>query len=162
MRRDLDQLAFSFFRLFAQYEYALKAMGYGKAGRSGQAAPAWDRFVNEIGCQIMSVDEESVVSARQYILEQPPKRQVWVDDAVHWEEVPNDCRSAQVLFGHIRRVRNNLYHGGKFNGRWIDPDRSHELIGKSLQILEALVERDARLREAIQGNTLGHEPANGR
>ena len=38
------------------------------------------------------------------------------------------------------------------NGRWIDPDRSRELIGKSLLILEALLERDARLREAIHGN----------
>lgn len=149
---DLDQIAFRFFKLFAQFEYALKAMGYGAAGKSGQAEPAWDRFANEIGAQIMTVGDGPVVAARRYILEQPPKRQIWTDGAVQWEGVPNDDRSVQALFGHLRRVRNNLYHGGKFNGRWIDPDRSRELIASSLVILDALVEREGRLREAIHGN----------
>jgi hypothetical protein len=152
MNSDLDRLAFRFFKLFAQYEYALKAMGYGSAGKKGQAEPTWDRFANEIGIRIMAVNEEPVATARQYILEQPPKRQIWVGGAVEWEVVGNSDKSVQALFGHLRRVRNNLYHGGKFNGRWIDPDRSRELIGNSLLILEALLERDDRLQEAIHGN----------
>jgi hypothetical protein len=152
MDRDLDQLAFRFFKLFAQYEYALKAIGYGTAGWNRQAEPSWDRFANEIGRQIMEVNEELIASAIRYILERPPKRQIWINGEVQWENVSIDDRSPQALFGHLRRVRNNLYHGGKFNGRWIDPDRSRELIGKSLLILEALVDLDARLHEAINGN----------
>jgi hypothetical protein len=152
MSAELDQTAFRFFKLFAQYEYALKAMGFGSAGKNGQAEPDWDRFANEVGVQVMTVTDEPVAAARRYIVEQPPKRQVWVGGTVAWEPVANDDKSVQALFGHIRRVRNNLYHGGKFNGRWIDPDRSRELIGKSLLILEALLERDDRLREAIHGN----------
>ena len=61
-------------------------------------------------------------------------------------------RTAQGLFGHLRRVRNNLYHGGKFNGRWIAPDRSRDLIAHSLTLLEALVKHDTNLKNAIYGN----------
>jgi hypothetical protein len=152
MSKQLDDLAFQFFKLFAQYEYALKAMGYATAGRNGQAEPDWDRFANQVGAPIMDVLDQDLAVARQYILEFPPKRQIWVNNEVQWEEVPNLERSPQILFSHIRRVRNNLYHGGKFNGSWINPDRSRELIGKSLHILKALVPLDTRLSEAIHGN----------
>ncbi len=149
---NLDQLAFRFFKLFAQYEYALKVLGYAKAGKQEQAEVDWDKFSQEIGGALLKDDDPKVVLARQYIFEKPPKRQIWVNGAVDWAEVPNNERSAQILYSHIRRARNNLYHGGKFNGRWIDPDRSQELISKSLLLLEKLVTSDARLSEAIHGN----------
>lgn len=152
MSAELDQIAFRFFKLFAQCEYALKAMGYGRAGKADAAEAEWDRFANEVGVLLLREQSADVVAARTYLFENPPKRQVWVDGSVAWADVQNNERSAQILFAHIRRVRNNLYHGGKFNGRWIDPDRSAELISKSLLLLEHLVQADAKLVEAIQGN----------
>lgn len=152
MSVDLDQLAFRFFKLFAQCEYALKAMGYGRAVNAGLAEADWDRFANEIGVALLQDPGQDIASARTYLLEHPPKRQVWVNGSVEWAAVPNTERSAQILFAHIRRVRNNLYHGGKFNGRWIDPDRSEELISKSLLLLQRLVNTNAPFREAIHGN----------
>jgi hypothetical protein len=53
---------------------------------------------------------------------------------------------------HGEAFRRDLYHGGKFNARWIDPDRSRELISKALLILETLVPLHKQLSEAIQGN----------
>ena len=153
MSAELDHLAFRFFKLFAQCEYALKAMGFGRAAKANAAEADWDRFANEVGTLLIHEQDPQVVAARMYLFESPPKRQVWIDGDVGWSVVPNNERSAQILFAHIRRVRNNLYHGGKFNGRWIDPDRSAELIAKSLLLLEHLVKTDARLLEAIQGNS---------
>ena len=152
MSAELDQLAFRFFKLFAQCEYALKAMGFGRAAKAYAAEADWDRFASEVGALLLREQDPEVVAARTYLFENPPRRQVWVNGGVAWVAVPNNERSAQILFAHIRRVRNNLYHGGKFNGRWIDPDRSAELISKSLLLLEHLVNADARLLEAIQGN----------
>ncbi|QBK04500.1 hypothetical protein DW355_06605 [Hylemonella gracilis] len=154
MSAKLDQLAFRFFKLFAQYEYALKAMGYGRAGNADAAEPEWDRFANEVGTLLLQAENPDVVAARTYLFENPPKRQVWVNGNAAWAEVPNVERSAQMLVAHIRRVRNNLYHGGKFHGQWIDPDRSLELLSKSLLLLEHLVSADAGLHEAIQGNAV--------
>lgn len=149
---QLDQLSYQFFKLFAQYEYALKAMGYGRAGRLEAAEADWDRFANEIGIELIQSQDHAVIEARTYLLEHPPKRQVWINNSVDWAPVPNTERSAQSLFGHLRRVRNNLYHGGKFNGRWIDPDRSEKLITTSLALLQHLVRNNQELREAINGN----------
>lgn len=151
MSDDLDKLAFAFFKLFAKYEYALKAIGYGLAGRKQAAEADWDRFSTEVGIRLLSVIDEDVKAAVQYIFEKPPKRQVWINNAVNWEVVPNDERSAQILFSHIRRARNNLYHGGKFGSTWIDPDRSQELLKSGIVVLNALVLLDASLSEAIHG-----------
>jgi hypothetical protein len=148
---ELDELAFSFFKLFAQYEYALKAMGYGSAGPRGQAEPDWDRFANEVGALVMEGEAQGLAAAREYILQHPPKRQVWKAGIVEWEPVPNNERSPQILFAHIRRVRNNLYHGGKFNGRWIDPDRSAALLTNALVVLGALTKLSQPLGEAVKG-----------
>ncbi len=154
MSAELDQLAFRFFKLFAQCEYALKTMGYGRAGNADAAEPEWDRFANEVGTLLLQAENPDIVAARTYLFDNPPKRQVWVNGNVAWAVVPNVERSAQILVAHIRRVRNNLYHGGKFHGQWIDPDRSSELISKSLLLLEHLVNADAGLNEAIQGNAV--------
>lgn len=152
MQTELDQLAFRFFKIFAQFEYALKAMGYGRATKSNAAEVDWDRFSNEIGAAVMDEQSEPIIMACKYLLGNPPKHQVWVDGAVLWRTASTDERTPQVLFAHIRRVRNNLYHGGKFNSKWLAPDRSTALISHSLIILEHLVASNQMLKEAIQGN----------
>lgn len=152
MTEDLDNLAFSFFKLFAQYEYALKAMQYARTGTGGQAEPEWDRFSNEIGRLVLGEADGDLLDAINYLFDNPPKKQILQDGVLSWQNVNTTERSPQILFAHIRRVRNNLYHGGKFNGRWFDPDRSEELISKSLLVLQALQEQHGDLAEAIHGN----------
>lgn len=154
MNSELDKLAFNFFKIIAQYEYALKVMKFVQTGRGGQVEPDWDRFANEIGVSLLHEPNGELSKALEYIFTQPPKRQILNKEVIDWETVPNDERSAQMLFSHIRRVRNNLYHGGKFNGRWFDPDRSQELLGNSLIILEELKNTNEDLNAAISGNTL--------
>lgn len=136
MNNNLDRLAFSFFKLFARYESSLKEQGYFQP-RNGKILVDWDRFANEvIGTNFIEELGDNAAHAH-FILEQPPKRQV-VDDAgqIIWQDVPNQDKSVQALFGHISRVRNNLYHGAKFNGTWFDPQRSKALLSASLEILE--------------------------
>jgi len=151
MSNHLDKIAFDFFKLFAQYEFALKAMNYFRPARE-LAEPDWDRFSNEIGVLIMTDNDPEVSEARNYLLVNPPKKQIIKDGAVAWGEVPNQDKSPQALYSHIRRVRNNLYHGGKFNGVWFDPDRSEALINHSLVILRALKSKRQDLANAIEGN----------
>ena len=152
MTQHLDQLACKFFKLFAQYEYALKAMQYARPGSGGQAEPDWDRFANEVGILVLNSKDSELVEALGYLFESPPKRQILHHGLLEWQEVPNTERSAQILFSHIRRVRNNLYHGGKFNGRWFQPERSEELINRSMFVLSTLMNRHKKLAEAINGN----------
>lgn len=133
MQRNLDDLAFRFFKLFAQYESTMKERGLFLKGGHGQVLADWDRFVKEaVGPNF----RDELGAAADYILQNPPMKQTVNEDGeVIWENVPSDDKSAQALFGHVRRMRNNLFHGAKFNGTWFDPDRSMSLLENGLVIL---------------------------
>lgn len=137
MEEELDQLAFKFFKLFAQYESTLKSENYFQTNGSGRILVDWDKFANEkVGSDFL-VNLGDKAEAANYILEHPPKKQiVGAEGRIEWQEVPSTERSVQILFGHISRIRNNLYHGAKFNGTWFDPDRSSRLLENSLVVLE--------------------------
>lgn len=145
----LDKLAFDFFKLFARYEFALKDIGYITPGRNNEPNPAWDYFANEIGKALFATDQESVLDSIEYILTSPPKRQVVIEGIAQWQVVSNDDRSPQALFAHIRRIRNNLFHGAKFNGTWFDPQRSEKLIAYAHTILMHCVELNEEIRIRI-------------
>ena len=136
MENKLDQLALKFFKLYAQYEFFLKENKYFEE-RRGTIIVDWDRFVNQqIGPDFLDKMGDLRPSA-EYILENPPKKQVVNENGVIiWSDVPNNERSVQVLFGHISRIRNNLFHGAKFNGTWFSPERNLKLISDGVIVLE--------------------------
>lgn len=152
MTDALDNLAFRFFKLFAQYEFALKALGFHKVRGKNEVNPHWDAFANKIGMLVFENQDDQTQLAIEYLLENPPKRQVITDGVLAWENVLSTDKSSQALFSHIRRVRNNLYHGGKFNNRWFEPDRSYKLISNALVVLDSLRHMHPELNEAISGN----------
>ena len=134
MQRDMDDLAFRFFKLFAQYESTMKERGLFQKDNRGGVYADWNRFAKEI---VGPNFRDKVGDAADYILQNPPKKQAVNEDGVIiWKDVPSDDQSVQALFGHICRMRNNLFHGAKFNGTWFDPDRSKLLLEKGLAILE--------------------------
>jgi hypothetical protein len=137
--------------LFAQIEYGLKQLGFVRAKDRGVEVK-WDEFANDCGKIVMQDTEDELASARDYLFKYPPQRQKLSNGSLGWEAVSKSERSSQALFGHIRRIRNNLYHGGKMhNGQWTDPDRTRTLLRNSLLILKALKEKDDQLRDKIEG-----------
>lgn len=134
---QLDRLAFQFFKLFAQYESTLKERGYFSLGRGGAINVDWDRFANEVVGPNFMEELGEKGEAAAFILEYPPMKQVAGDNGqIIWQQVSNDDHSVQALFAHICRMRNNLFHGAKFNGTWFDPERSSALLQRGLLILE--------------------------
>lgn len=85
------------------------------------------------------------------MLRHPPKKQVYVDDALQWRVVsPKAKNENDLIFLYVRRVRNNLFHGGKFNGRFFDPERSRELLEYSITILMAAIVMSPLMLEAYE------------
>ena len=138
MERQLDDLAFCFFKLFAQYESTMKERNFFHGGSKSRGIVVdWDRFANEVVGPEFIKDLGENTCAASYILKNPPMKQVVnASGKIIWEDVSSNDQSVQVLFGHICRVRNNLFHGAKFNGTWFDPERSKILLQSSLAILE--------------------------
>lgn len=133
---ELTELAKELFRTFARFEFALKEAGFHTG--EGDASPHWRNFALSIDAVLEEQATPELAAAIEYILEEPPHKQVVRNGALTWELAPpqTDSRADLVLL-YVRRVRNNLFHGGKFNGHWFDPDRSESLMTSSLVILNA-------------------------
>lgn len=150
MAESLDQLAVEMFRTFARFEYALKATGF-HCGE-GAAEPNWRAFAQSIPRLFDHPGDPDLRVAISYILEHPPKKQVVAGGTLTWSvSVPNTDLQSDLVLLYVRRVRNNLFHGGKFNGRWFEPQRSELLLRHSLTILRACIAVSSEVNEAFYG-----------
>tara|TARA_B100001540_G_C15770373_1_gene626023 strand:- start:494 stop:946 length:453 start_codon:yes stop_codon:yes gene_type:complete len=150
MEEKLDELAAEFFKTFSRMEYALKAASFHKG--NGKAEANWTAFAEAINTCFDDIDDPHLIAALDYIENNPPKKQVVRDGTLEWSDVvPQSASKVDLMLLYIRRVRNNLFHGGKFNGRWFEPERSRELIKHSLVILNACLNANSDVRAAYQG-----------
>ena len=144
----LNRLADDFFQLFSRFEYSLKESGY-LVPNVKDAIPDWIRFAEDIHELFEQNDKSEIINAKRFILEEPPKKQINRDGLIDWDSTPPDSSNqTDLLLKYIRRIRNNLFHGGKFNGRWFKPDRSGELINAAIIILKGCLEISEDVRKA--------------
>lgn len=146
----LDDKAIKMFRLFSRIEYCLKRVGFHK---DSKADPDWDAFADSDNVVTMFANntDEKFLNAVKYIKEKPPKKQVIRDGKLAWNAAsPGNLPDSRLLLTYVRRIRNNLFHGGKFNGDWFEPDRSEELIDSALAILEECVKCSADITDAYK------------
>jgi len=147
---ELHNIASEFFRAFSRAEYALKASGFHRG--DGNAEANWDAFSKEVSELIKNPEDDALAKSIAFILESPPKKQVIVNGAIEWSDAnPNNPCPSHNLFIYIRRVRNNLFHGGKFNDRWFAPERSEQLINSSITVLNHCIDHVSSVNEAYHG-----------
>lgn len=149
----IDALSYEFFREFARYEYCLKAVGL--RHNTKEAKANWDMYANEVKDVLEKPKSPLLQEAIDYFLTHPSKKQIIKKDILDWDDTPLEERVlAKKIFILIRRVRNNLFHGGKFNGNWFEPERSELLMNYALIILRACGESHAKVSEAYTDNTV--------
>lgn len=73
MDEELDELAFRFFKLFAQYESTLKERGFFRSNKKGQIFVEWDRFAKEVVGPECLADLGNKRAAAIFILDAPQK-----------------------------------------------------------------------------------------
>jgi len=135
------ELLLDFFLTFSKFEYALKAGGFAKRGRrSDGAEPNWDSFALELRDSINSSKNLEFLAARNYFLQNPPRKQILKENGeLDWgkPQSKRQCQSdVEFLLLMVRCVRNNLFHGGKHNnGLQDDKQRGETLLSNSLIIL---------------------------
>ena len=146
---DINALAFDFFREFARCEYCLKAVGLRKKGRDAKAS--WGAFAGEVREVLETPKSAEMKAAVEYYLAKPPKKQIVENGFLDWDmKLPDHKHQAELILRLVGSVRNNLFHGGKFNGRWFEPQRSEELLTYGLVVLRACIEAHPRVREAYE------------
>jgi hypothetical protein len=148
---ELDELGHQMFRQFSRFEYALKAAGHHP--ENGDAIPDWSAFAREIDVPFRErlQTDQALGAAFDYVMTKPPKKQRVVDGQLVWTVSPaGGANPTDNLLIYVRRVRNNLFHGGKYSRGWLDPERSQPLIRHSLTILGACLELSDRVRTAYE------------
>jgi len=146
---NLDVLAFEFFREFARCEYCLKVVGLRESNRRDPTAD-WGAFATAVRSTLATPGTTELKAAIQYYIDHPPKKQIQRDDGLlDWSDVlPDHKHQAELTLRLVCRVRNNLFHGGKFNGHWFEPQRSEDLLKHALVILNACVASHRKVQEA--------------
>lgn len=147
MKTDLtnikNELLLKFFLTFSRFEFALKNAGFYKKCESTQydAKPDWETFASSVKEQFQKQndkqnDNDSFKVACYNICDKPPRKQIIINETLEWQnnstQKPNSDIN-QILI-YVRRVRNNLFHGGKCEIA-SDKKRDKELLQDSLIIL---------------------------
>ena len=134
-----------FFIVFSRFEYALKSANH----RNG-ANPNWDSFASSINGNFDKERSEELKEAVEYIVNNPPKVQGEFDGKLIWKdrEFHDNTPLTLRLSLSIRDIRNNLFHGGKFQGTF-QPEisRNYRLLEKSIIILNEWLGMDRQVRE---------------
>jgi hypothetical protein len=141
----LPKSAIEFFVVFARCEYALKRGGFARAGNGQNAEADWNALAHKLGSRFF----DSIRSKIPTIVSSPPQRQILEDGALAWRPQPSPQNAEELLLA-IRRLRNNLFHGGKFSFAQIDePARNDTLLREALTVLDELLDATPHLRNLV-------------
>lgn len=146
------QLMFEFFLLFSKFEYALKMVGFHMG--DGTVKIDWTMFAESINNEFNKESNDELLESIGYIFSCPPKKQIIKDGLLQWSDNPPDSISdLDLLLKYICRVRNNLFHGGKYKNRYLeDSDRSERLLFACISILRQCLLLSDNVRQAFEQN----------
>ena len=137
------ELVYKFFYAFSCFEFALKTTSFLK--NENTANPDWDSFATLVDSnnKLAEIESADFKKGVKYFFDNPPKKQVVTNGVLDWEEYekPKDFFNFKELLMLVRRVRNNLFHGGKFSsGLEQGSERNRDLISYGLIILNKCVD----------------------
>lgn len=141
---DRDQ-AIIFFLFFSRFEYALKRAGF--VAEVGDAKADWTRYAQQRPHLIANARDARFRGAVALLEQQTPKKQVLIDGQLDWRGDRYDGEfTLDRIFTLVRRIRNNLFHGGKFpSGEQSAIERDRNLIRAGIAIMQMCLEDDNQL-----------------
>jgi len=143
---------FRFFALVSRWECALKRSDFAKRGSRDQAEPDWNKFADSVETNLDGLNEAKYTSNRDFLLKHPPDRQCLEHGRIEWQCNPRREKETdgRYLFRVIRDVRNNLFHGGKYqSGPAEELARDRELLDSAIAVLEECINLNAQIRKVF-------------
>ena len=120
--------------LFSRFEYALKRTDKYLGGNEKRVWANWGKFAQDHKDLFDEEKTPELKSAVEYLQKHPPKKQILKNGKLGWKDVSKqNTPLLQQVLSAIGRVRNNLFHGGKFQ---TDPGRNRDLLNSCVTVLE--------------------------
>jgi hypothetical protein len=144
---ELQFLLLRFFVYFSRFECALKRAGY--APTDGHAQADWHLFAKKCQPQFQADATALLSNACDYFEQHPSLKQIVTNGQLAWSSAESRGNQPQLawLLKMVRRVRNNLFHGGKYPMQPVpDPARNADLLYHSLVLLTACLQLDEDVR----------------
>jgi len=139
------RLAIDLFIAFSRLEYALKRIGYGRVNKQGVFEVNWEAY--NYGALPKFPSGGPIEQALKLFSLSPPLKQTGVKK---WgQDNSTEPLGPKRLFVLVRRVRNNLFHGGKSPDDPTELSRNSDLMSASLHVIDWLLESDVQLRSAF-------------
>jgi len=145
----------NFFFIFSRFEYGLKRAGYLK--NTKLAEPDWKKFSEDNTVKkkfdILKEKSQELKKAIEYLRSKPPKKQIQDNHKLGWDKTPLSKEDFEGCIDAVKRVRNNLFHGGKFPdpGSVKDPSRNPDLIKHSITVLKYFLDSSPKVKEQYFG-----------
>lgn len=139
------ELATGFSIFFSRFEYALKRTTKYAVGDENDIHAKWNEFAKDHDSDFNPERTAKLKSAVGYLQAKPPKKQILKKNGtLGWKDVHRQNTSTlEQIICSIRRVRNNLFHGGKFpDGPIEEPGRDTELLQHCIIILNECLQLD--------------------
>jgi len=146
-----------FMAAFSRFEFALKASGFVRAGRNESAEPDWAAFSAAVSPDFDALAASPRFPCREELdglLKAPPRVQRYGAAGLRWEEAGLGTGPMVERLGiAIRRVRNNLFHGGK--DLVVSRPRDLVLIRQASRTLAVLTGLNTSVKNAFHGRPVG-------
>jgi hypothetical protein len=143
---EVPPLAVEFFARFSRFEFALKETGFLRPTEAAQAD--WNEFAKlpEI---VALYDNLAVDKAARYLIDHPPQKQVRHGQTLAWADEQRPISDMKLVCEMVRRVRNNLFHGGKKND---GNERDERLLRACIAVLDAMLLARHEVCQLFQGH----------
>ena len=144
-------LAIQFFLFFSRFEYALKCLNRIKVGKNSNLPSAdWDGYArSREAVWLKAKENQEFREALAFLDAAPPKKQSFSKGELIWNPNPRagDPPSLGKALFYVRTVRNNLFHGSKFDSaNRTEASRDRELLKRCLTILSVCLGGDKKLQ----------------
>ena len=141
---EIDRtLVFDFFWKFSKLERSLKEGEFLRAGRDQAAGVDWRRFGNQISGRFPQVPIPGFQEAVEVLKRLSPKRQIVNNNQLlDWETIERGSHEAdeEFVLKLLRTVRNNLFHGGKYQaGLMEELARDQEIMKAASCVLDGIL-----------------------
>ncbi len=156
-------LAEEFFMVFSHFEYALKKARYVE-NINNTVRTDWKGFANKYNGVFGKIMKNNKVIERavEFFRKEPPRKQVLKNNTLGWECTDNDRRikagqgkiTLEWLTLMVRRVRNNLFHGGK---EILSRPRDIQLLIFGLVLLRCWLDLDENVKKHFIDDLPGKE-----
>ena len=159
LQDEEKELLLNFFLTYSCFEFALKATDFARPTRRIEkdidvylVSTNWDSYATSIKDKFDKTDNEDLNKASDYLLQNPPMQQVIFENNLMWNTItPNDnLTDIEKLLKLISHIRNNLFHGGKFDIEVHEQaERTEYLLRYGLIILEECLRLTPDVKKAF-------------